>query len=79
MSGIHVQPRRIKKNKRGSDRHVDGVTLRETEVGASVHNARAVRMQMSKEDVVAANVCNASTIALLRIQICACGFVTLMV
>ena len=58
----------MKKNKRGSDGYVDGVTLPEPGVGTSVHTARAVRTEMSKEEVTAANVHTASTLTLLRIR-----------
>ena len=47
---------------------MDGVTLREPGVGTSVHTARAVRTEMSKEEVTAANVRTASTLTLLRIR-----------
>ena len=49
MYGIPVQGGKINKNKRGTDRYVDGVTLREPGVGTSVHSARRVRTEMSKE------------------------------
>ena len=68
MSGISVQGGRIKKNKRGSDRYVDGVTLREPEVGTSIRTARALRTEISKEEVTDANVCNTLTLNLLRIR-----------
>ena len=38
------------------------------EIGTSVHTARAVRTEMSKEEVMAANFRNASTLTLLRIR-----------
>ena len=63
---IYVQGGRIKK--RGSDRFVDGFTPCEPGVGESVRTARAVRIEMSKEEVTAANVCNASSLTLLRIR-----------
>ena len=47
---------------------MDGVTLRESGVGTSVHTARAVRTEMSKEEVIAANVRNDSNLTLLRIR-----------
>ena len=68
MSGIPVRDGRIKKNKRGCDRYVDGVTLSEPGVGENIRTARAVRIEMSKEEVTAANVRNASTLTLLRIR-----------
>ena len=68
MSRIPAQGGRINKNKRGSDHYVDNVTLCESEVGSSVRTERAVRTEMSKEEVTAANVCNASTLTLLRIR-----------
>ena len=68
MSGLSIQAERIKKNKRDSDRYVDGVILRELGVGTSVHTVRAVRTGMSKEEVTAANVRNASNLILLRIR-----------
>ena len=68
MSAFPVQNGRIKKNKRGVDRYVNGVTLREPELRASVRTARAVRTEMSKEEVTAANVRDASTLTLLRIR-----------
>ena len=67
MSALPVTDGRIKKNKRGLDRYVDGVNLREPGVETSVHTARAVRAEMSKEEVTAASVRNASTLTLLRI------------
>ena len=66
MSRIPVQGGRIKKNKRGSDHYVDGVTLCEPDVGSSVRIAHAVRTEMSKEEVTAANVRDASTLTVLR-------------
>ena len=68
MSTHHVQNGRIKKNKRGADHYVDGVTLREPEVGTNVDTERAVPTEMSKEEVTAANVRTASTLTLLRIR-----------
>ena len=59
---------RIKKKKRGSERYVDGVTLREPGVGSSVRTARAVRTEMSKEKVTAANARDAFALTLLRIR-----------
>ena len=58
---------KIKKNKRGSERYADGVTLREPRVGSSVRTARVVRTEMSKE-VTAANVRDTSTLTLPRIR-----------
>ena len=49
MNRIHVQGGRIKN--RGSDRYVDGITLCEPDVGGSIRTARAVRIEMSKEEV----------------------------
>ena len=68
MSGIPVQVGRIKKNKRCSDRYVDPVPMCPSENRANVRTARAVRIEMIKEEVTAANVCNASTLTLLRIR-----------
>ena len=68
MSVLSVQAGRIKKSKRDCDRYVDGVTLREPKVGTSIHNARAVPTKISKEEVTAANIRNASTLTLLRIR-----------
>ena len=65
LNRIHVQGARIKK--RSSDRYVSGVTLCEPGVGESIHTASAVRIEISKEEVTAANVRNASTLTLLRI------------
>ena len=64
MNGIHVQGGRIKKHR--SDRYVDTVNLCEPSVGESIRTAHAVRIEMSKEEVTAANVRNASTLTLLR-------------
>ena len=61
MARLSIQAGRIKKNNRGSDRCVDDVTLREPGFGTNIHTARAVRTEMSKEEVTAANVRNAST------------------
>ena len=58
----------VQAGRRGSDRYVDSVSLREPGVGTNVHTARAVRTEMSKEEVTAANVRNASTLTLLRIR-----------
>ena len=63
-----MQSGRIKKNKRGPERYFDGVTLREQGVGSSVRTARAVRTEMTKEEVTAANIRNASTLTFLRIR-----------
>ena len=68
MTRISVHSGRIKKNKRGSERYVDGVALREPGVGSRVHTARALRTEMSKEEVGAANVRDASIMTLLRIR-----------
>ena len=68
MSGLSVQAGRIKKNRRGSDRYVDGVTLCEPGVGTSVHTACAVQTEMPKEGVTAANVRNSLTLTLLHIR-----------
>ena len=68
MSGIPIQVGRIKKNKRGSDRYVDGDTLCEPPVGKSIRTARGVRTEMSKKEVTAANVRSASNQTLLRIR-----------
>ena len=68
MTSIPVQGGRIEKNKRGYKRFVDGVTIREPEVRASVRIACAVRTEMSKEEVTAANIRDASTLTLLRIR-----------
>ena len=56
------------KNKRGADRYVDGVTLRELEIRISIRTAGAVRTEMSKEEATAANVRDASTLTLLQIR-----------
>ena len=69
MCGVSVQAGRIKKNKCGSDRYAEGVTLREPRVGTSVHTALGVRTEMSKEEVKDANVQNASTLTLIRILV----------
>ena len=68
MSGLSFQARKIKKNMSGPDRCTDGVTLHKQGVGASVHTARAVRTEISKEEVSTANVHNVSTLTLLRIR-----------
>ena len=68
MTRIPGHSGRIKKNKRGSERYVDGVTLREPGIGSSVRTARVVRTEMSKEEVTAANVSDAYTLTLLRIR-----------
>ena len=68
MSGIPVQDGRITKNKRGSDRYVDGMALCELGIGESIRTARVVRIEMSKEEITAANVRNASTLTLLRFR-----------
>ena len=68
MNKIPVQDGRIKNNKRGLDRYVDSATLCEPEVRASVRTARAVRTEMSKEEVTAANVRDASSLTLLRLR-----------
>ena len=68
MSALPVRNGRIKKNKRSVDRYVDAVTLREPEFGVSVRTAPAIRTEMSKEEVTAANVRDASTLTLLRIR-----------
>ena len=67
-SGILVQGRRIKKNKNCSDYYADGTTLCNPEIGEIIHTARAVRIEMSKQEVTAADVRNASTLTLLRIR-----------
>ena len=67
MTRIPVHSEKIKKNKCGSERHVDGLTLREPGVESSVRTARAVRTEMSKEEFTVANVRDASTLSLLRI------------
>ena len=64
-----MQSEKIKKNKCGSGRHVDGVTLREPGVRSNVRTARAVRTEMSKEEFAVANVRDASTLTLLRIRV----------
>ena len=68
MNKIPVKDGRIKRNKRGLDRYVDGATLCEPGVGESIRTARAVRIEVSKEEVTVANVRNASTLTLLRIR-----------
>ena len=68
MSAIPVRGGRIKKNKRGSDRFIDYRTLCETGFGESIRIACAIRIEMSKEEVTAANFCNASTSNLLIIR-----------
>ena len=65
MKRTHVQSGRIKKY--GSDRYVHGVTLCEP-VGERFRIIRAVRIEISMEDVTAANVRNASALTLLRIR-----------
>ena len=65
MSGFPIQGGRINNNKRGSDRYLDGFTLREPGVGTSVHTACAVRTESSNEEVTVANVRNALTLTLL--------------
>ena len=68
MTKITAQSGRVEKNKRGSERYVDGVTLREPEVRAGVRTARAVRTEMSKEEVTATNIRDAYTLTLPRIR-----------
>ena len=68
MSALPVQNGRIKKNKGGVNRYVGDVTLHEPEFGVSVRTARAVRTEMSKEEVTVANVRDASTLTLPRIR-----------
>ena len=68
MSASPVQNGRINKKKRGADRYVDGVTQREPEFMVSVRIARAVRTKMSKGEVTAANVRDASSLTLLRVR-----------
>ena len=68
MNRIPVQSGRIKKNKRGPERYVDGMTLREPGLRESVRSARAVRTEMSKEEVTAAKVRGTSTLTLPRIR-----------
>ena len=60
--------RESKRIKGGADRYVDCVTLREPEVRASFRTAYAVRTEMSKEEVTAANVRGDSTLNLLQIR-----------
>ena len=67
-SGLSVQAGRIKKHKRGSDRYVDGVTLHAPVVGTNARTALAVRAEVPKGEVTAANARDASTLTLLLIR-----------